>query len=78
MVPSIKTLKIGDRGNAVSFLRNSLEKQGDFASHGSDTSPLFDENLAAAVRAFEARNGLPVDGIADSEMLSAVNTPWKQ
>jgi L,D-transpeptidase YcbB len=75
VVPNIKTLKIGDTGNAVKLLRNNLEKQGDFASHGSDTSPLFDENLAAAVRAFEARNGLPVDGIADSEMLSAVNTP---
>jgi murein L,D-transpeptidase YcbB/YkuD len=75
VVPSINTLKIGDRGNAVNLLRNSLEKQGDFASHGSDTSPLFDESLAAAVRAFEARNGLPVDGLADAEMLSALNTP---
>ena len=37
LVPSIKTLKTGDRGNAVNLLRNSLEKQGDFASHGPDT-----------------------------------------
>ena len=36
---------------------------------------LFDESLADAVRAFEARNGLSVDGVADTEMLSVLNTP---
>ena len=69
------TLKRGDQGNAVNLLRKSLERQGDFASRAPDTGPLFDESLADAVRAFEARNGLPVDGVADAEMLSVLNTP---
>ena len=74
-VPDSHTLKRGDRGDAVNLLRRSLERQGDFTTGVRDASPLFDENLASAVRAFEARNGLPVDGVADVEMLSVLNTP---
>lgn len=75
LVPRVTALKRGDRGDAVNLLRRSLEQQGDFTSRVRDASPLFDENLASAVRAFEARNGLPVDGVADVEMLSVLNTP---
>jgi murein L,D-transpeptidase YcbB/YkuD len=74
LVPRVKTLKKGDRGSAVDLLRESLERQGD-SSGVHDSSPLFDESLADAVRAFEARSGLPVDGMADPEMLSVLNTP---
>jgi L,D-transpeptidase YcbB len=74
-VPDSHTLKRGDRGDAVNLLRRSLEQQGDFTSTVRDASPLFDEKLASAVRAFEGRNGLPVDGVADVEMLSVLNTP---
>ena len=75
VVPDSQTLKTGDRGDAVNLLRKSLERQGDFTTRVRDASSLFDENLASAVRAFEARNGLPVDGVADVEMLSVLNTP---
>ena len=75
LVPSGTTLKRGDQGNAVNLLRKSLERQGDFASRAPDPGSRFDERLAEAVRAFEARNGLSVDGVADTEMLSVLNTP---
>ena len=75
LVPSLNTLKKGDQGNAVNLLRKSLQRQGDFGSRVRETDPVFDESLADAVRAFEARNGLPVDGMADAEMLSVLNTP---
>jgi len=75
LVPSVTPLKRGDRGNAVKLLRQSLERQGDLVSQVSGGNPLFDEGLAGAVSAFEARNGLPVDGVADAEMLSVLNTP---
>lgn len=75
LVPSVPPLKKGDRGNEVNLLQKSLERQGDFPSRVPNTGPLFDESLADAVSAFEARNGLPVDGVADTEMLSVLNTP---
>ena len=75
LVPTGTTLKRGDQGNAVNLLRKSLERQGDFASRAPDAGSTFDESLANAVRAFEARNGLAVDGVADTEMLSVLNTP---
>ncbi|MCI0626250.1 MAG: L,D-transpeptidase family protein [Acidobacteria bacterium] len=75
LVPDAHSLKKGDQGDAVNLLRNSLERQGDLTSRLSDKNSMFDESLASAVRAFEARNGLPVDGVADPEMLSVLNRP---
>jgi L,D-transpeptidase YcbB len=75
LVPIVTPLETGDRGDAVNLLRNSLERQGDFVSRAPSTDLRFDQSLADAVSAFEARNGLPVDGVADTEMLSVLNTP---
>jgi murein L,D-transpeptidase YcbB/YkuD len=74
-VPDSHPLKKGDRGASVSLLRKSLEQQGDLVSRAPDGNQLFDEDLASGVRAFEERNGLPMDGVADVEMLSVLNTP---
>jgi murein L,D-transpeptidase YcbB/YkuD len=75
LVPDAQSLKKGDRGDAINLLRKSLERQGDLTSPLPDENSRFDESLAGAVRAFEARNGLPVDGVADPEMLSVLNRP---
>ena len=75
LVPVSRNLQSGDRGDAVNLLRKSLERQGDLSAGAPDANPLFDEALSSAVRSFEARNGLPVDGVADAEMLSVLNTP---
>ena len=74
-VPDSHTLKVGDHGEAVALLRKSLERQGDLVSRAPDGNQLVDEGVASAVRAFEERNGLPVDGVADTATLSVLNTP---
>jgi L,D-transpeptidase YcbB len=74
-VATSERLKIGDRGGTVLRLRQNLQRQGDLNPSLPKDSDLFDEHLAEAVRKFEARNGLPVDGIADVAMLTAVNEP---
>ena len=73
-VPDSHPLKEGDRGEAVNLLRKSLARQGDLISPAPGNQ-LFDEGLTNAVRAFEERNGLPMDGVADPVMLSVLNTP---
>src|SRR5262245_4225160 len=73
IVPEQQSLRKGARGEAVRVLRRNLTRQGDLASPSPENDSVFDENLASAVRHFEARNGLPVDGIADPEMLSVAN-----
>jgi murein L,D-transpeptidase YcbB/YkuD len=65
----------GDRGERVNRLRESLEKQGDLPSRSTRGNLAFDEELAAAVRSFESRNGLAVDGVADPAMLAVLNQP---
>lgn len=75
VVPGESSLAQGDRGDTVGRLRASLEKQGDLASRSSSDNLAFDEPLAIAVRSFEARNGLPVDGVADPAMLAVLNRP---
>jgi len=72
-VPDSHSLSRGDRGEAVHLLSTNLAMQGDLGSKPS--REVFDEHLADAVKAFEARNGLPVDGVADPEMLSILNIP---
>jgi len=74
-VPDVQSLKKGDRGDAINLLRKSLERQGDLTSPLPDENSIFNEDLARVVRVFEARNGLPVDGVADPEMLSVLNVP---
>lgn len=75
LVPDNRSLSEGDRGGAVSLLRESMEKQGDLPSRSSGDNLAFDGQLAIAVRSFEARNGLSIDGVADPAMLAALNRP---
>jgi L,D-transpeptidase YcbB len=74
-VSETHSLRKGDRGEVVNLLRMSLARHGDFPFLLPDEPSIFDESLASAVRTFEARHGLPADGIADPEMLSVLNTP---
>ena len=75
LVSETHSLRKGNRGEAVNLLRKSLARHGDLPLPLPDGSSIFDESLASGVRTFEARHGLPVDGIADPEMLFILNTP---
>lgn len=83
-VPSGATLRLGDRDARVAILRNRLELSGDLPA--SDPQPmggsgqaedpnLFDEALDQAVRRFQSRHTLDVDGAVGSATRGAMNVP---
>ena len=55
--------RLGDRGAAVRSIRALLQASGDLASSALDTSDVYDDEVAEAVRAFQQRRGLMVDGV---------------
>jgi N-acetylmuramoyl-L-alanine amidase len=55
--------RLGDEGAAVRSIRALLEATGDLAPSSIKASDVYDENVAQAVRAFQQRRGLIVDGV---------------
>ncbi|MBC2709853.1 MAG: L,D-transpeptidase family protein [Desulfosarcina sp.] len=74
-----KTLRPGDRSSAVGDLRRRLVVSGDVDPTGPDDDPLFfDATLASAVKHFQQRNGLKVDGIVGHDTYGMLNVSVKQ
>ncbi|MGA2312995.1 MAG: L,D-transpeptidase family protein [Xanthobacteraceae bacterium] len=73
-VPSVGVLRLGDRHPSVPVLRDRLVASGDIDPNavGND---IYDSYVEAAVRRFQARHGLTVDGIIRAETLAALNVP---
>ncbi len=73
-VPSAGVLRLGDRHPSVTELRARLVASGDIDPHavGND---IYDSYVEAAVRRFQARHGLNVDGIIREQTLVALNVP---
>ena len=63
MVPTEQELKIGMRGPAVVALRQRLMITGDLAPTTAGNTDVFDSYVEAAVKRFQARHGIPVDGV---------------
>jgi murein L,D-transpeptidase YcbB/YkuD len=75
MVGPGQKLKKGTRHSRVHALRQRLMISGDYDVSGLAGEEFFDEKLAAAVRLFQRRHGLEVDGIVGPETLAALNVP---
>jgi len=73
-VPSVSALRLGDRHPSVPVLRARLVASGDIDPNavGND---IYDSYVEAAVRRFQARHGLSVDGVIRAETLAALNVP---
>lgn len=67
-------LKPGMTHAQVPSLRRRLHLTGDLKT-GDPRSPVFDAALEAAVRRFQTRHGLAVDGIVGRETRAALNVP---
>ena len=65
-------LKAGDGGPRVGVLRNYLKASGDLAASGSDSADIFDLELEEAVKAFQRRHGLEVDGVVGTITTAAM------
>jgi len=70
---SIATLsKYGSSGDEVSKIQNKLSTWGYYTG---DIDGMYGYLTYSAVKSFQSRNGLPVDGIAGPETLAALGLP---
>ena len=73
-VPGRKKLRRGDKGARVAALRQRLAMTGDLGD-SAGSNPVYDRALARAVAHFQARHGIPSDGVVGAATLAALNVP---
>jgi len=73
-VPKVDELRLGNQHPSVVDLRARLSVSGDLdpSAVGNDT---YDSYVEEAVRRFQARHGLTVDGVVRTTTLAAMNVP---
>jgi murein L,D-transpeptidase YcbB/YkuD len=76
-VPVMERLRLGNRHAAVMALRQRLLASGDLDT-SSGTSDIFDSYVEAAVRRFQARHGITIDGIVREQTFRALNVTAEQ
>lgn len=75
-VPPAERLRLGNRHPSVLPLRKRLAVAGDLeAAAGEAPSDIFDSYVEAAVRRFQARHGITVDGIVRKATFDRLNIP---
>lgn len=67
-------LRLGNRHKSLPALRQRLIAGGDLAANAG-TSDVFDSYVEAAVRRFQARHGISIDGIAREQTFNVLNVP---
>jgi murein L,D-transpeptidase YcbB/YkuD len=73
-VPPTERLRLGNKHPSVPPLRKRLAIAGDLGASGGDRD-VFDSYVDAAVRRFQARHGINVDGVVRQETFAALNIP---
>ena len=74
VVPANEKLKLGSQSRNVSLLRERLIITGDLTPT-SGNSDVFDTWVDGAVKRFQARHGLPADGVMGRYTFAAMNIP---
>lgn len=75
VVPDGPKLQKSDHGERVVALRRRLIAAGDLDPTEGDSLDLFDDAVAEALRKFQRRHGLEVDGVAGAATLANLNVP---
>ena len=75
LIPFGKTLRKGDRGERVVVLGRELAVTGALNGGKSSVTDLYDDAIEQAVRKFQGRHGLEVDGIVGARTLAALRVP---
>jgi len=73
-VPPVNDLRLGNRHPSVVALRQRLIVSGDL-DQTAGRDDIYDSYVEAAVRRFQARNGLTIDGVAREQTFAAANIP---
>ncbi|MCX8998979.1 L,D-transpeptidase family protein [Rhizobiaceae bacterium BDR2-2] len=74
VLPTSKPLQIGAVDSTVQALRQRLIVSGDL-SRDAGVSNSFDSYVDGAVKRFQARHGLPTDGVMGEYSMKAINVP---
>jgi murein L,D-transpeptidase YcbB/YkuD len=72
-MPVGETLRYGDSNERVRTLRNRLIFSGDLKSTETPNPSFFDVDLIKAVKTFQFRHGLSVDGMVGDQTVAALN-----
>lgn len=72
-IPVGETLRYGDSNERVRTLRNRLIFLGDLKAAETPNPTFFDVDLEKAVKSFQFRHGLSVDGMAGDQTVAAMN-----
>ena len=70
--------KEGLRDVRVPMLRQRLEASGDLAFQKKDSSTVYSREMTNAVKRFQKRNGMDVDGVVGAATLRIMNVPVEQ
>ena len=73
VVPPGPKMQKGDSGSRIALLRERLKVTGDLGGTETDNPEAFDVGLGEAVKHFQRRHGLDVDGVVGPATLSALN-----
>jgi murein L,D-transpeptidase YcbB/YkuD len=71
-VPKVDILRLGNRHPSVIELRERLAVAGDLEPNAAGND-IYDSYVEAAVRRFQARHGLTIDGVVREQTLAAMN-----
>ena len=74
-IPSVDKLEKGDKDERIAIIRKYLEINNDLVSTKVDNDSLFDNVLELAVKKFQERHNLTVDGVIGKGTLEQMNVP---
>jgi murein L,D-transpeptidase YcbB/YkuD len=75
-VPHVDELRVGNRHPSVVDLRQRLSLSGDLDPNAvGAANDIYDSYVEAAMRRFQARHGVTVDGVLRASTLAALNVP---
>lgn len=72
-IPDGPELQKGDQSDRIVILRKRLRVSNDLRTDKSLQSPIFTDDVEAALQRFQKRHGLDVNGVLDQQTLCALN-----
>lgn len=71
-----KQLKKGTAGPAITLIKKRLQLTGDYVT--GDTSSVYSDSLATAIKAYQLRHGFAATGVITDSLVKVLNIPVEQ